>query len=93
MATTTTLGAASLMGVILAAAMVAGLMFCFAHSVMPGLGTLEDLGLPTAFQRIDAAISNPWMMLTFLGSPALYLLLCTCPAVARLCRGWLSRWC
>ena len=61
------------MGATLATAMVAGLMFCFAHSVMPGLGTLDDRGFLAAFQRIDAAISNPWMMLTFLGSPVLTL--------------------
>lgn len=73
MTTTTTLGAATLMGATLATAMVAGLMFSFAHSVMPGLGTLDDRGFLTAFQRIDAAISNPWMMLTFLGSPVLTL--------------------
>lgn len=71
MTTTTTLGAATLVGATLATAMVAGLMFCFAHSVMPGLGTLDDRGFLAAFQRIDAAISNPWMMLTFLGSPVL----------------------
>lgn len=73
MLTTTTLGAATLMGAALATAMVAGLLFSFAHSVMPGLGTLDDRGFLAAFQRIDAAISNPWMMLTFLGSPALTL--------------------
>ncbi len=73
MTSTTTLGAATLMGAIVATVMVAGLMFCFAHSVMPGLGTLDDRGFLTAFQRIDAAISNPWMMLTFLGSPLLTL--------------------
>lgn len=28
-------------------------------------------GYLTAFQRIDAAIANPWMMVTFLGSPVL----------------------
>ena len=71
MTTTTTLGAATLIGATLATAMVAGLMFCFAHSVMPGLGTLDDSGFLDAFQRIDAAIANPWMMLTFLGSPVL----------------------
>lgn len=38
---------------------------------MPGLGTLEDRDFLTAFQRIDAAIESPWMMLTFLGSPLL----------------------
>ncbi len=73
MTTTTALGAATLMGATLLTAMVAGLLFSFAHSVMPGLGTLDDRGFLTAFQRIDAAISNPWMMLTFLGSPALTL--------------------
>ena len=73
MTTTTTLGAATLMGATLATAMVAGLMFCFAHSVMPGLGTLDDRGYLTAFQRIDAATSNAWMMVTFLGSPVLIL--------------------
>jgi uncharacterized membrane protein len=71
MTTTSTFGAATLVGATLATAMVAGLMFCFAHSVMPGLGTLDDRGFLGAFQRIDAAISNPWMMLTFLGSPVL----------------------
>lgn len=73
MATTTTLGTATLMGATLATAMVAGLLFSFAHSVMPGIGTLNDRAFLTAFQRIDAAISNPWMMLTFLGSPVLTL--------------------
>lgn len=73
MTTTTALGAVTLMGATLATAMVAGLLFCFAHSVMPGLGTLDDRGFLTAFQRIDAAISNPWMMSTFLGSPVLTL--------------------
>lgn len=73
MTTSTTLGAATLVGATLATAMVAGLLFSFAHSVMPGLGTLDDRGFLTAFQRIDAAIANPWMMLTFSGSPALTL--------------------
>lgn len=73
MTTTTTLGAVTLLGAILATATVAGLLFCFAHSVMPGLGTLDDRAFLTAFQRIDAAISNPWMMLSFLGSPVLTL--------------------
>lgn len=73
MTTTTTLGAVTLMGATLATAMVAGLLFSFAHSVMPGLGALDDRAFLAAFQRIDAAISNPWRMLTFLGSPVLTL--------------------
>ncbi len=70
---TTVLGTASLIGATSATAMVAGLFFCFAHSVMPGLATLDDGGFLMAFQRIDAAIGNPWMMSTFLGSPLLTL--------------------
>lgn len=73
MTTTSTLGAATLTGAVFTTAMVAGLMFCFAHSVMPGLGTLGDRGFLTAFRRIDAAVPNPWMMSTFLGSPVLTL--------------------
>lgn len=73
MTTTSTMGTATLLGAILATAMVAGLMFCFAHSVMPGLGMLDDRDHLTAFQRIDEAVANPWMMLTFLGSPVLVL--------------------
>lgn len=72
-ALTSTLGSATLVGAALTTAMVAGLLYVFAHSVMPGLGTLDDRGLLTSFQRIDAAISNPWMMATFLGSPVLTL--------------------
>jgi uncharacterized membrane protein len=51
--------------------LVAGLLYVFAHAVMPGLGSAEDQVFVAAFQRIDAAIGNPWMMVTFLGSPVL----------------------
>ena len=71
MTTTATLGAATLVGATLTTAMAAGLLFCFAHTMMPGLGTLDDRDLLTAFQRIDTAIYNPWMMSTFVGSPLL----------------------
>ncbi|WP_249224815.1 anthrone oxygenase family protein [Nocardioides alcanivorans] len=67
----TMLGTAVLVGSILATAMASGLLYSFAHSVMPGLGTLDDREFLTAFQRIDAAIYNPWMMSTFVGSPVL----------------------
>lgn len=73
MTMSTTFGVATLVGATLATAMVAGLLFSFAHSVMPGLGTLDDRGFLAAFQRIDAAVADPWMMLTFFGSPALTL--------------------
>jgi uncharacterized membrane protein len=68
---TTALGTATLIGATLTTGLTAGLLYAFAHSVMPGLGTLDDPGYLTAFQRIDAAISNPWMGLAFLGSPVL----------------------
>lgn len=67
------LGTAALLGATLTTAMVAGLLFCFAHLIMPGLATLDDRAYLTAFQRIDAAVPNPWMMVTFLGSPVLTL--------------------
>ena len=62
---TSSLGTAALVGATVSTAMVAGLMFVFAHSVMPGLGTLDDRGFLTAFQRIDAAITNPWICLLY----------------------------
>lgn len=68
---TTALGTAILIGATLTTGLTAGLLYTFAHSVMPGLGTLDDVGYLTAFQRIDAAIGNPWMGLAFLGSPVL----------------------
>ncbi|WP_028661361.1 DUF1772 domain-containing protein [Nocardioides insulae] len=73
MSATTILATATLLGAVLATGMVAGLVFSFAHSVMPGLRTLDDRGFLTAFQRIDLAIANPWMGVTFLGSPVLTL--------------------
>lgn len=87
---TTVLGTAALMGATVATAMVAGLTSCFAHSVMPGIGTLDDRAFLTAFRRIDSAISNPWMMSTFLGSPVLTLaaLLLQLPGWGPAAPGW-----
>lgn len=68
------LGTVALLGAIVTTALVAGLLVVFAHAVMPGLATLDDRAFLTAFQRIDAAIENPWLALTFLGSPVLALL-------------------
>jgi uncharacterized membrane protein len=68
---TTLLGTAALVAATVTTGLTAGLLFAFAHSVMPGLATLDDRQFLTGFRRIDAAISNPWMMLAFLGSPVL----------------------
>lgn len=67
------LGTGLLIGATLATGLTAGLLFAFAHSVMPGLRALSDRDYLHAFQRIDAAIANPWMGLAFLGSPLLTL--------------------
>ncbi|MCK0112857.1 DUF1772 domain-containing protein [Ornithinimicrobium sp. F0845] len=64
---------ASLVGATLTTGLTAGLLYAFAHSVMPGLGTLGDTDSLRGFQRIDAAVANPWMGLAFLGSPVLAL--------------------
>lgn len=63
--------ALALVGATVTTGLSAGLLYCFAHAVMPGLGTLDDQDYLTAFGRIDAAISNPWMALAWLGSPVL----------------------
>lgn len=60
----------TLVGAPLMTAMVAGLMFCFAHTVMPGLVTLDDSDHVTAFGRIDVQIPNPWMLVTYSPAPS-----------------------
>lgn len=62
-----------LVGATLTTGLTAGLLYAFAHCVIPGLRTLPDTDYLRGFQRIDSAISNPWMGLAFLGSPALTL--------------------
>lgn len=64
---------ATLIGATVTTGLTAGLLLVFAHSVLPGLATLDDTDFLRSFQRIDAAIANPWMGLTFAGSPALAL--------------------
>lgn len=62
---------ALLIGAALTTGLTAGLFYVFAHAVMPGLATLPDADHLRGFQRIDAAIANPWMGLAFAGSPLL----------------------
>ncbi|USQ79854.1 DUF1772 domain-containing protein [Ornithinimicrobium faecis] len=70
---TSPLSLATLIGAALTTGLTAGLLYAFAHAVMPGLGTLGDAEHLRSFQRIDAAIANPWMGLAFGGSPVLTL--------------------
>ncbi|HEU5155803.1 MAG TPA: anthrone oxygenase family protein [Streptosporangiaceae bacterium] len=50
------------------AGLIAGLMFAYACSVMPGLGRSADRTLVETMQNINRAIINPWFMLPFVGS-------------------------
>ena len=62
---------AILIGATVTTGLNAGLFHVFAHSVMPGLGSLDDRDYLAAFGAVDRAIPNPWMGLAFIGSPAL----------------------
>ena len=69
-------GSAPTLAALVAAAVTSGLLagvyLFYAHTVMPGLGRLDDQGFVTAFQALDRAIVNPWFMASgFLGAPVL----------------------
>lgn len=69
--------------------LTAGLLYAFAHTVMPGLGRTEDRTFVGAFQAIDRAVMNPWFMAGFLGGPALTLAAVPLGAVRGAALGWL----
>jgi uncharacterized membrane protein len=55
-----------------ASGLLAGVYTLYAHTVMPGLRTLDDRTFVAAFQALDRAIVNPWFMTaSFLGAPVL----------------------
>ena len=55
-----------------ASGLLAGVYALYAHTVMPGLRTLDDRTFVAAFQALDRAIVNPWFMTaSFLGAPVL----------------------
>jgi uncharacterized membrane protein len=58
-----------LMVATIATGLVAGLFSAFAHAVMPGLGRSGDVVFVEGFRAIDAAISNPWFGVGFVGAP------------------------
>ena len=69
-------GSALTLAAVLAATVTSGLLsgvyVLYAHTVMPGLRTLDDRTFVAAFQALDRAIVNPWFMgLGFLGAPVL----------------------
>ncbi|WP_253770417.1 anthrone oxygenase family protein [Goodfellowiella coeruleoviolacea] len=58
---------ATLVAATLAAGLLAGLFYAFTCAVMPGLRGSADRTFVDGMQRINAAILNPWFMLSFLG--------------------------
>src|SRR5690606_1582039 len=55
---------------ILTTGLTAGLLYGFAHAVMPGLARVDDRTFIGTFQAVDRAILNPWFLVPFLGAPA-----------------------
>lgn len=69
--------------------LTAGLLYAFAHTVMPGLGRTDDRTFVGAFQAFDRAVINPWFLAGFLGGPALTLAAVLLGAVRGATLGWL----
>ena len=68
----TALTLAALVAATVTSGLLAGVYLLYAHTVMPGLGRLDDQAFVAAFQALDRAIVNPWFMgLGFLGTPVL----------------------
>jgi uncharacterized membrane protein len=66
----------AVLGTVLVAATVAtgltaGFLAAFAHTVMPALGTADDVGFVGTFQAADRAVYNPWFMVPFTLAPVL----------------------
>ena len=63
---------AALLAATVTSGLLAGVYVLYAHTVMPGLRTLDDRTFVAAFQALDRAIVNPWFVaLGFLGAPVL----------------------
>ena len=70
--TTDPLTLAALLAATVTSGLLTGVYLLYAHTVMPGLGALDDREFVGAFQALDRAIVNPWFMATgFLGTPVL----------------------
>lgn len=86
--TATALTLAALLAATVTSGLLAGVYLLYAHTVMPGLGRLDDQAFVGAFQALDRAIVNPWFMaLGFLGTPVLAAL-----ALARTWGGPAAAW-
>ncbi|HEY8480666.1 MAG TPA: anthrone oxygenase family protein [Spirillospora sp.] len=69
-----TLQSITLMASTVGTGLVAGLLFAYACSVMPGLGRSSDRTFVEAMQNINRAIINPWFLVPFVGSLPLIVL-------------------
>jgi uncharacterized membrane protein len=58
-------------GAVVTMGLLAGLFFCFACAVMPGLHASADRTVVDVMQNINKAIENPVFFATFIGGPAL----------------------
>jgi uncharacterized membrane protein len=58
----------TLLAATISTGLVAGVMFAYASSVMPGLARSSDHTLVETMQNINRAILNPWFLLPFVGS-------------------------
>ncbi|RAY15528.1 DUF1772 domain-containing protein [Actinomadura craniellae] len=63
-----------LIAAIIAMGLIAGLLYGYACSVMPGLARADDRTFVTTMQRINVAILNGWFYLSFLGALVLTVL-------------------
>lgn len=54
--------------------LMAGLLFAWQVSVIPGIRKLNDAGYLAAMQQMNKAIQNPVFLLVFLGAPALLII-------------------
>jgi uncharacterized membrane protein len=63
-----TLQTVTLLTTTISTGLIAGLLFAYACSVMPGLARSSDHTLVETMQNINRAILNPWFLLPFVGS-------------------------
>lgn len=68
------LATVSLVVATLTTGLTAGLLYGFAHTVMPGLARVDDRTFVAAFQSVDRVIVNPWFLVGYLGGPVFTLL-------------------
>jgi uncharacterized membrane protein len=55
----------------LATGLLAGIIYTYGISIMPGLALADDRTMVTAMQHFNSAIVNPWFAACFFGAPLL----------------------